>query len=162
MNAYGALIKFRRVDHFMNGLEWIDVGRMGGVHYVGVSGNDLAGAARRIAMVDMIILHAQAAHRHGHPAILITMVMHAAMLANFPADGHALEYFVFENQVAGVTAFGEIAIFVDGFRADGVAQDVILDDFEREVLSGNGRETFNPVLNVELFGRDSVGFGSGC
>jgi hypothetical protein len=33
------------------------------------------------------------------------MVMNTAMLANFPANGHALEYFVLENQVAGVAAF---------------------------------------------------------
>ncbi len=78
---------------------------MSSVHYVGVSGNDLADAARSIAMVDMIILHAQAAHRDGHPAILITMVMDAAMLADFPTNGHALEHFIFENQVAGVAAF---------------------------------------------------------
>ena len=89
------------------------------------------------------------------------MVMNAALLANFPTNGHTLEHIVFENQVASVAALLEIAILFDGFGADGVALDIALNGFEREILRGNGCETFNPFLNVELLDR-VLSFGSGC
>ena len=82
------------------------------------------------------ILDFQAADGRGHPAVLIAMIVDAAVLADFPADGHALEKLVFENEIAGVIAFGKKKIFVDCFGADGVADDVVLDVFEREVALG--------------------------
>ena len=156
MDADGALIKFRRVDYFVNRFERVDVARMGSIHLIDIGRHDFAGTAPGVALLDAIVLYTQAADGHGHPAILITMIMNTAMLANFPANGHALENFVFENQVAGVAAFGEITIFVDGFGADGVTDNVILNGFKREILGGNGRETFNPLLNVELLDRRFV------
>jgi hypothetical protein len=135
---------------------------MGSIHVIDIRGHDFAGTAPGVALLDAIVLYPQAADGHGHPAILITMIMNTAMLANSPANGHALEYFVFENQVTGVAAFGEITILFDGLGAYGMTDNIILNGFEREILGGNGRETFNPFLNVYLFDRHFVRFGFSC
>jgi hypothetical protein len=81
---------------------------------------------------------------------LIAMIVDAAVLADFPADGHALEEIVLENQIARVIAFGEEAVLVEGFRAHGVVKDVVLDIFESEVTLGNCGEAFDPVGDGEL------------
>lgn len=79
------------------------------------------------------------------------MIVNAAGLADFPADGHALEEIIFENEIARVIAFGEKAIFVERFGAHGVLDDVVLDIFEGEAALGNGRKAFDPVGDGELF-----------
>jgi hypothetical protein len=78
------------------------------------------------------------------------MIVNAAVLADFPADGHALEDRVFENEIAGVVAFGEKQVFFERFGADGVVEDVLLDGFESEVALGKGSEAFDPVGDGEL------------
>jgi hypothetical protein len=78
------------------------------------------------------------------------MIVDAAVLADFPADGHALEEIVFENEVAGVVALGEETIFVEALGAHGVVEDVVLHDFESEVALGNGSEALDPVGDGEL------------
>lgn len=77
------------------------------------------------------------------------MIVNAAVLPNFPADGHAFEKIVLENKIACVVAFGEKEVFVQRFGLDGVLDDVVLDIFEREVALGNGREAFDPVGDRE-------------
>lgn len=79
------------------------------------------------------------------------MIVDAAVLADFPADGHALEKIVFENEIARVISFGEKAILVERFGADGVLDDVVLNGFESEVALGDGGEIFDPVGDGELF-----------
>jgi hypothetical protein len=140
----------------MDRLQGIDVDGMGAVHFVNFRGNNFAGATARVFFVDAKILDFQAADGGGHPAILIAMIVNAAVLPNFPADGHALEEIVFKNEIAGVIAFGEEEIFFDGFGADGVADDVVLNIFEREIALGDRGEAFDPVgdgerLDGELF-----------
>jgi hypothetical protein len=78
------------------------------------------------------------------------MIVDAAVLANFPADGHALEEIVFENEVACVVALGEEAILVEALGTRGVVEDVVLHDFESEVALGNGSEALDPVGDGEL------------
>src|ERR1700730_13947406 len=73
------------------------------------------------------------------------MIVHAAGLADFPADRHALEDVVFENEIARVVAIGEEAIFVESFGAHGMEKDVVLNVLQREITLGNGGETFYPV-----------------
>ena len=78
------------------------------------------------------------------------MIVDAAVLADFPADSHALEDRVFENEVAGVVAFREEEVFFERFGADGMVEDVVLDGFESEVALGKGSEVFDPVGDGEL------------
>ena len=61
------------------------------------------------------------------------MIVDAAGLADLPADGHALEDIVLEDEIAGVVALGEEAILFERFGTDGVALDVVLDFFESEI-----------------------------
>lgn len=111
--------------------------RMRAIHFVDFRRNDFAGAAACVFFFDAKILDFQAADGSGHPAILITMIVNAAVLPDFPADRHALEEIVFENEIAGVIAFGEEEIFFECFGAHGVVDDVVLDVFEREGALGD-------------------------
>jgi hypothetical protein len=150
VDADGALIEFRQVQNLMNGFEGIDVNGMSAVHLVDFRGSDFAGAAGGVFLFDAKILDFQPADGSGHPAILIAMIVDAAVLADFPADGHALEEIIFENEIPCVVAFGEEAIFFEALGADGVVEDVVLDVFEREVALGDGGEGFDPVGDGEL------------
>jgi len=134
----------------MDGLEGIHVDGICRVHFVDLRGNDSASAAGRVFLFDAKILDFQTADGSGHPAVLIAMIVDAAVLADFPADGHALEKIVFENEIPGVVALGEEAIFIEALGADGVVEDVVLDVFEREVALGDGGEGFDPVGDGEL------------
>jgi len=110
---------------------------MRAVHFVDFRGNDFAGAAGGVFLFDAKILDFQAADGSGHPAILITMIVNPAVLADFPADRHALEEIVFENEIAGVIAFGEEEIFFERFGAHGMVDDEVLNVFEREGAIGD-------------------------
>jgi hypothetical protein len=150
VDADGALIKFGQVQNLVDGLEGIYVDGMRAVHFVDFRGNDFAGAAGGIFFVDAEILDFQAADGGGHPTILIAMIVDAAVLPNFPTDSHALEEIVFENQVAGVIAFGEKEIFFERLGTDGVLDDVVLDRFESEGALRERDEAFDPVSDGEL------------
>jgi hypothetical protein len=161
VNAHGALLEFRKIKHLMDGFEGIDVCGMDSVHFVDVRGNEAAGAAvgpGGVAVLDMKILDFEAADGRGHPAILIAMIVDAAELSDLPANGHALEEIVLEDEIAGVIPFGPEEIFFDGFGADGVGQDEVLNIFEGEVALGNSGEFLDPIGDVELR-RKSVGHG---
>src|SRR2546421_8891610 len=101
----------------MDGLERIHVSGMGGIHFVNVGGNDAASAARGVAIVHSEILDLQLADRRGHPAVLIAMIVNAAVLADLPANGHALEDLVLEDEIASVVALRKVAVFVERLRA---------------------------------------------
>ena len=73
------------------------------------------------------------------------MIVHAAGLADFPADGHALENVVLEDEVARVIPFREKQIPVERFRVEHVGVDVVLDFSESEVALGDGGKAFDPV-----------------
>ena len=122
---------------------------MGSVHFVDFRGNNFAGAAARVFFIDTKILDFQATDGSGHPAVLIAMIVDAAVLADFPADGHALEEIIFENEIASVIPFREEEIFAECLGLDGVLDDVVLHVFEREVALGNRREAFDPVGDGE-------------
>jgi hypothetical protein len=84
------------------------------------------------------------------------MIVDAGELADFPADRHTFEEIVLEDEVAGVTALGEIEIFFEGVRADVMLDDKVLDVFEREILCRDGGEVFDPVRDGELVGGEFV------
>src|ERR1700730_14712292 len=105
---------------------------------------------RRGSLVDAKILDPQASDGRGHPAILVAMIVNAAGLADLPADGHALEDFVLENEVAGVVALREKQIFVERFGADHVSEDVVLHVLQREFRLRDGGETRHPIGDGQL------------
>jgi hypothetical protein len=152
VDADGALAEFGQIEDLVDGLEGIDVGRMGGVHLVDVGGDDATRALGGVAIIHAEILDLQTANGSRHPTVLVAMIVDAAGLTNFPADGHALEDVVFEDEIAGVVAFGEEEIFVERLRADGMAKDVVLNIGEGEFVLGNAGESLDPVRDCELFG----------
>ena len=77
------------------------------------------------------------------------MIVHPAVLADFPANSHAFEDLVLENQVAGVTAFGEKAIFFQRFRLHPMRHDVVLHILQREIALGDSGKAFDPVVDSE-------------
>ena len=111
MDADGALVEFGKVDDFVDWFGGIDVGGMGGIDLKRVSGNEMTLAVSGIAVVDAIVLNTEAADGGGHPTILVAMIVDAAALSDFPTDGHAFEEIVFENEIASVVTFGEVAKF---------------------------------------------------
>jgi hypothetical protein len=87
------------------------------------------------------------------------MIVNAAELTNFPADGHAFEQIIFEDEIAGVAAFGEIEIFVERFGNDMMLHDEVLNVFESEILCEDGSKIFDPVGDGELIRSDVAGNG---
>ena len=134
----------------MDGLQGVDVGGMGSVHFIDFSGNDFASSAVCVFLFDAEILDFQAADGSGHPTVLVAMIVDAAVLADFPTDGHAFEDRVFENEIAGVVAFGEEEVFFERFGKDGMVEDIVLDGFESEVALRKGGEAFDPVGDGKL------------
>ena len=119
MNAGGTLVEFFKILHLMDRLFWLDDARMRGIHLVGIGGNELAGAVRSIACIHMKILNAETANGSRHPAILVAMIVDAAELADFPADGEHFEKLALENQIPGVMALRVEEIRRKRFRLNG-------------------------------------------
>ena len=154
MDADGALVEFGEVHDFVDGLHGIDEGWVGGVELVDVGGSDGAIAGGGIEFFDAVVADAEAADGSGHPAVLTAMVVDAAVLAAFPAEGHALEESVFEDQIAGVAALGKENVGFEAGGLDGMMDDVVLDGFEGEVFFGDGGEAGDPVGDGDLRGGD--------
>jgi hypothetical protein len=150
VDADGALLEFGKIQNLMDRLEGIYVNGMGAVHLVDFRGNDFTSAAGGVFFVDAEILDFQAADGRGHPAVLVAMIVNAAVLADFPADGHTLEEIVFENKIASVIALGKEEIFFERLGTDSVLDDVVLDVLEREIALGDSGEAFDPVGDGEL------------
>jgi len=150
VNADGTLLEFRKIENLVDGFQGIDIGGMGSVHFVDVGGDDATRAVGSIALLDAEILDFQAAEGGGHPAVLVTMIVDAAELADFPADGHAFEDVIFEYEIASVVAFGEEEIFIEGLRTDKMAKDIVLNIRECEFAIGNTGETLDPIGDREL------------
>jgi len=156
VDADGALVEFGEIDDFVDRLHGIDVGGMSSVEIVELGGNDVAGALCVVAVIDAIVLDAEAAYGRGHPTILAAVIVDAAVLADVPAEGHALEQIVAEDEVARVISFGEKAISFEALGMNGVADDVVLDILQGEVGFGDGREALHPIVDVEFFRCDGL------
>jgi hypothetical protein len=162
VNADGALVVFGEIENLMNGFERIDVDGIGRVHFVDVGGDEATGAGvvgDSVAVFHAEILDFEAADGCGHPAVLVAMIVDTRGLADFPADSHALEKIVFEDEVARVAALGEMEVFFEGIRADVSLNDKVLDILEREVFGGDGGQVFDPVGDGDLGGGEVVGHG---
>ena len=162
VDADSALVVFGKIQNLVHRFERIDVSRMRCIHLINVGSDEIARSAVLsigVAILDTKVLHFKAANRRGHPAILIAMIVNAAELAHFPADGHALEHVILENEVAGITAFGEEEIFFERLWTGGVVEDVVLNIFEREVAVGYCGEAFDPVSDIELLDGELFGHG---
>jgi hypothetical protein len=60
-----------------------------------------------LLLQDAKVLNAKSAHRHGHPAILVGVIMNVRSLTHFPAERHQLKEIVLKNQVASVLFLAE-------------------------------------------------------
>src|ERR1700690_3268976 len=87
------------------------------------------------------------------------MIVDAAVLSDFPADGHALEKLVLENQIPRVIPLGKENILVECLRTHNVADDVVLHIFEGEVALGNGSEALDPIRGGERFDGELIWHG---
>src|SRR5258707_13250668 len=97
VDADGAPVEFRQVHDFMDRLDGIHIGGMRSVEIVGIGGDDFARAVGGVAPVYAVVLNAKPADGRGHPTVLTAMVVNAAVLADIPADGHALKEIIPEN-----------------------------------------------------------------
>jgi len=148
VNADGALIVFGEIENLVDGFQRIDVAGIGSVHFVNVGRREPTSAGmigECVAIFDSKILDFEAADGGGHPAVLVAMIVNAGELTDFPANGHAFEKIILEDEIAGVAAFGEVKKFVESFRADVVLYDEILDVFEGEIFGRDGSEILDPV-----------------
>jgi hypothetical protein len=99
-------------------------------------GVQAAGAARGIAVFHAEVFHLQAADGNSRPAILVAVIVDAAGLAGFPADGDGLEESALENQVARVAALGKKQVGLKRFGLNFVAADVVGTRWRVKSLSG--------------------------
>src|SRR5205807_6794809 len=97
VDADGTLAELSQVHDFVDRLDGIHVGGMRGVEIVSISRDDFTSAVGGVAAVNTIVLDAQPADGRGHPAILVAMIVDAAVLADFPADGHTFKEIILEN-----------------------------------------------------------------
>src|SRR5713226_1688574 len=105
MDADGALVKLSQVHDFVHRLDGVHISGVRSVEIVGIGGNNAACAVSGVAPAHAIVLNPEPANGRGHPTILIAMVVDAAVLADFPANRHALEEIILENQIARVATF---------------------------------------------------------
>ena len=97
MDGGGSGIEFWEIQDLVDWFFRADYARVRSVHVVTIGGDKFAGVLRAVALVYAEILYAQLADGHGHPAILIFVIVDAAYLAGFPTDGDYFEEIIFEN-----------------------------------------------------------------
>ena len=147
MNADGALVELEQVEHLVDRLEGIDGGGVVGVHVKGVGGHKPASALCGVAILDAKILHAEPADGRSHPAVLPPMIVDSAGLADLPADSHALEQVVLEDQIASVVPLGKEEVGFERFRLDAVGGQECLHALERELPRRNRGQPLHPIVN---------------
>ena len=134
-------------DNLMNWFHGLNKRRMRPIQIVG---GNFAVAGCGIELLHSVVVNLQPADRSRHPAVLIAMVMDAAGLADFPAQRHALEQCILEDQVAGVASLRiENVLFQTG-RLHGMLDDIILDGLQSKILFRNGGEARDPVGDDDL------------
>jgi hypothetical protein len=147
MNAGGALIELRKIENLMNGLFALHGSGMSVVHVIKNAGSETAGAAVAIFFLHAEILDAQFANGHSHPAILSAMIVNAASLAHFPANGHDFEEIALENEVPRVMAIGVKKVGLQSGGANLMLLKVAFDIFESELFAMDGGKAANPVID---------------
>lgn len=150
--AHGALAKFRQIQHLVNGLEGVDGHGVGGVHLGELGGHQAASLAGLIALLDTIILHAQAADGRGHPAILVTVIMDTAALTNLPTNCHHLAELVAKNEIARVVAERKEEIGAQSGWIHRMFFHESEDAVHDEVPLSKSGKLFHPVVNGEYVG----------
>ncbi len=102
MEADGAFIELAGIHDPMDGIGGIDRTRMRNVHVHGIERLEFTLAGSDILLHKMEVFHSQAADGHGHPAVLVPMIVNRTGLAGFPADGHEFVKRGAVNQIASV------------------------------------------------------------
>jgi hypothetical protein len=150
VDAGGALVEFLKIEDLVDGLFALDCSGMVGVHIVGNAGTDAASAVRAIFAFDAEILDAQFTDGNGHPAVLSTMIVDAADLADFPADGEHFEKIALENQIPGVVALGVKKIWVESADGDVILLEVAFDLGNGEIFAMDFGKAVHPLVDGHL------------
>jgi hypothetical protein len=150
VDAGGTLIEFGEIQNLVDGLFALDGAGVIVVHIVGNAGREAARATRRVLIVDAKILDAQFANGHGHPAILSAMIVDAADLANFPADGHHFEEVALKDEIPSVVALGVKKIRLEGVDADLISLKIFFDFRKREIFAMDGGKAAHPFVDGHL------------
>ena len=157
VDAGGALVEFGEIEDLMDGLFPLDGAGMVVVHVVGTARTEIASALSAVLIFDAEILDAEFADGDGHPAILSAMIMDAADLADFPADGHDFEEIAFEDEISRVMALGVEEVGLERVYAELILLEIFFDFRESEVLAMNCGKAFHPFVDGHL--RHGASFG---
>lgn len=87
MQADGAGGELAGVVDLVHGLARVDGAGLCGIHLDDIGGLNLAAAGGEVFEYGAVVLHQQAADGHGHPAVLLVVVVDRADLAHVPANG---------------------------------------------------------------------------
>ena len=150
VNAGGALIEFGEIEDLMDRFFALHGAGMIVVHVIGNAGRDTASAAGVILILDAKILNAEFANRYSHPTILPAMIVNAAGLANFPADGEHFEEAALIDEIPRVVALGVEKVRLESIRENLILLEIFFDLRKREILTMNGRKAADPLIDLEL------------
>jgi hypothetical protein len=75
VQAYRPLVELARVHDPVHGLDRVDCARMAGIHLDSIRRRQLAFAFFDILKHDFVVLNEEAPDRHGHPAVLVAMIV---------------------------------------------------------------------------------------
>src|SRR5215469_2544737 len=150
VDAGGALVEFGEVEDLMDGFFALDGAGVVVVHVVRTAGTEIAGALSAVLIFDAKILDAEFADGDGHPAILSAMIVDAADLADFPADGHDFEKIAFEDEISRVVAPGVEEVGLKRVDAELILLEIFFDFRESEVLTMNCGKAFHPLVDGHL------------
>src|SRR5215469_2219926 len=150
VDAGGALVEFGEVEDLMDGFFALDGAGVVVVHVVGAAGTEIAGALSAVLIFDAEILNAEFTDGNGHPAVLSTMIVDAADLADFPPDGHDFEEIALEDEISRVVALGVEEIGLKRVEAQLVLLEILFDFRESEILAMNCGKAFHPFVDGHL------------
>src|SRR5579885_1677960 len=102
VQAHGPLLELARIHHPMHRLQRIDRAGMRRVHQFRVCRLQFAAARLQVLEHKPEVLHPQAPDGHGHPAVLVAMIVHRAGLSDVPADRNQLIERRLVDEVASV------------------------------------------------------------
>ena len=102
MQAGGSLIERSEILNLMDRLSRLNHAGMIRIHIVGIGRNELACVFGNVAIIDAEILHPQPPNWRGHPAVLSPVIVDAAHLSDFPANGDHFEEIALEHKISRV------------------------------------------------------------
>src|SRR5215813_3513991 len=147
MQTHRALIKFRKVQHLVNGFFWIYFCWQRLVNIEAVSFFKTAIPRGTVLVQNAKVLHSQPASRNGHPAVLIMMVMNLRDLSDLPTDRQQLKKIVLKDQVSRVMVFAEEGVRPERILINHPISYVIIDNAGAEIIFWNRAQTCYKLID---------------